>query len=191
MGLTSFARPTTSQRSDRVTSAPRSIATAASETIGLVLNEDAPVPDSDQDVQDLVLMLRGHVMQLGPAADRKTGTLAEALGAAQGIAADEMPAEYVRARVYLRNLATAVQALLAEMGAAGLVCAHQPECPSATASDGQAARVRLHVPEAGWSMLCNGVLLFDDTGCLRPDGVIVDPRRPLPSPEGASQAVSR
>jgi hypothetical protein len=191
MSLTSLARASVSRRFARVTSTPRSLGTAATETIALVLSEDSPVPDSDQDVQDLVLMLRGHVMQLGSAAPRKTGPLAEALGAAQDLAAREVPSEYVQARVYLRNLATAVQALLAEMGAAGLVCAHQPECPSAEARDCQAAQVRVHLPEAGWSMLCNGVLVFDDTGCLRPDGVIVKPRRPLPSVEEAPQAVSR
>lgn len=33
-------------------------------------------------------------------------------------------------------------------------------------------------PEQGWSLLCNGVILFDDTGELLPDGVIVPPHRP-------------
>ncbi len=33
-------------------------------------------------------------------------------------------------------------------------------------------------PEQGWSLLCNGVLLFEDTGELLPDGRIVAPRRP-------------
>ncbi|WP_439794476.1 DUF5999 family protein [Streptomyces agglomeratus] len=160
-------------------------------TITLVLDEDAPVLDSDQDVHDLVLMLRGHVMQLGPAAHTMTGPLAEALSAAQDLSAREMPAEYVQARAHLRKLAATVQALLAEMRAAGVLCAHHPECPSAEASDGQAAQVRVHRPEAGWSVLCNGMLLFDDTGCLRPDGVIVKPSRPLPSAQEAPQAVSR
>jgi hypothetical protein len=34
-------------------------------------------------------------------------------------------------------------------------------------------------PEQGWSLLCNGVLLFEDTGELLPDGRVIAPRRPL------------
>lgn len=34
-------------------------------------------------------------------------------------------------------------------------------------------------PEQGWSLLCNGVLLFEDTGELLPDGQIIAPHRPL------------
>jgi hypothetical protein len=36
-----------------------------------------------------------------------------------------------------------------------------------------------HHPEQGWSLLCNGVLLFEDTGELLPDGRIIAPHRPL------------
>jgi hypothetical protein len=36
-----------------------------------------------------------------------------------------------------------------------------------------------HHPEQGWSLLCNGVVLFEDTGELLPDGKIIDPHRPL------------
>ncbi|AGJ53631.1 hypothetical protein F750_1120 [Streptomyces sp. PAMC 26508] len=38
-----------------------------------------------------------------------------------------------------------------------------------------------HHPEQGWSLLCNGVLLFEDTGELLPDGQIIAPHRPLRS----------
>jgi hypothetical protein len=31
--------------------------------------------------------------------------------------------------------------------------------------------------EQGWSLLCNGVILFDDTGELLPDGRAIAPRR--------------
>ena len=31
-------------------------------------------------------------------------------------------------------------------------------------------------PEQGWSLLCNGVVVFDDAGALLPDGRVVDPR---------------
>jgi hypothetical protein len=30
-------------------------------------------------------------------------------------------------------------------------------------------------PEQGWSLLCNGVVLFDDTGGLLPDGHVAAP----------------
>jgi hypothetical protein len=32
-------------------------------------------------------------------------------------------------------------------------------------------------PEQGWSLLCNGVILFDDGGELLPDGRAVSPAR--------------
>jgi hypothetical protein len=32
--------------------------------------------------------------------------------------------------------------------------------------------------EQGWSLLCNGVVLFEDTGELLPDGQVVQPHRP-------------
>ncbi|KWX02225.1 hypothetical protein LI90_3268 [Carbonactinospora thermoautotrophica] len=32
-------------------------------------------------------------------------------------------------------------------------------------------------PEQGWSLLCNGVVLFEDTGELLPDGTAVPPSR--------------
>jgi hypothetical protein len=33
-------------------------------------------------------------------------------------------------------------------------------------------------PEQGWSLLCNGVVVFEDTGELLPDGGVIDPHRP-------------
>lgn len=47
-------------------------------------------------------------------------------------------------------------------------CHHQPSCPAATASDRSAARVVRGHPEQGWSLLCNGVILFEDGGYLLP-----------------------
>jgi hypothetical protein len=32
-------------------------------------------------------------------------------------------------------------------------------------------------PEQGWSLLCDGTVVFDDTGELLPDGRVVQPRR--------------
>ncbi|MDX3232771.1 DUF5999 family protein [Streptomyces sp. ME19-01-6] len=59
------------------------------------------------------------------------------------------------------------------------MCQHQPPCPSADSADREAAHLVAHHPEQGWSLLCNGVLLFEDTGELLPDGQIIAPHRPL------------
>jgi uncharacterized protein DUF5999 len=58
------------------------------------------------------------------------------------------------------------------------MCRHQPECPPADAADHDAARVVASHPEQGWSLLCNGVVLFDDTGELLPNGQALAPHRP-------------
>ncbi len=50
------------------------------------------------------------------------------------------------------------------------MCEHQPRCPDAGAVDRQAARVVAAHPEQGWSLLCNGLVLFEDTGEIIPDG---------------------
>ncbi|QVQ52968.1 hypothetical protein J4H86_03905 [Spiractinospora alimapuensis] len=60
------------------------------------------------------------------------------------------------------------------------MCGHIPLCPTAQDPDREAARVIAEHPEQGWSLLCNGVLLFDDTGELLPDGEIIAPHRPVP-----------
>jgi hypothetical protein len=57
------------------------------------------------------------------------------------------------------------------------MCRHQPNCPPVDAQDRDAARVMSSHPEQGWSLLCNGVVLFDDTGELLPDGQIIAPRQ--------------
>jgi hypothetical protein len=56
-------------------------------------------------------------------------------------------------------------------------CAHQPLCPRADAPDCEAACVVAAHPEQGWSLLCNGVVVFEDTGDLLPDGRIIAPHR--------------
>jgi hypothetical protein len=58
------------------------------------------------------------------------------------------------------------------------VCPHQPPCPSAEAPDREAAHLLASHPEQGWTLLCNGVVVFEDTGDLLPDGRIITPRRP-------------
>ena len=55
-------------------------------------------------------------------------------------------------------------------------CPHQPQCPDAGAADAEAARIRVAHPEQGWSLLCNGIVTFDDTWELLPDGRAVVPR---------------
>ncbi|MGW5735104.1 MULTISPECIES: DUF5999 family protein [Streptomyces] len=59
------------------------------------------------------------------------------------------------------------------------MCAHQPPCPSADSPDHLAARVLTDHPEQGWSLLCNGAIVFDDSGELLPDGRVVGAARPL------------
>jgi Family of unknown function (DUF5999) len=57
------------------------------------------------------------------------------------------------------------------------MCAHKPRCPESSANDGEAAMVVASHPEQGWSLLCNGIVLFEDTGELLPDGHAVAARR--------------
>ena len=59
------------------------------------------------------------------------------------------------------------------------MCRHQPACPAAEAPDRDAAHVVVAHPEQGWSLLCNGVVLFDDTGAMLPDGRVFAPRGQL------------
>ncbi len=68
-------------------------------------------------------------------------------------------------------------------------CAHVPCCPTADAADHFAAHVVSAHPEQGWSLLCNGVVFFDDFGELLPDGKSVASRRAdllMASPHRAS-----
>ncbi|MCW2600780.1 MAG: hypothetical protein JWM02_2609 [Frankiales bacterium] len=54
------------------------------------------------------------------------------------------------------------------------MCHHRPKCPTARASDRLAAAVITARHEQGWSLLCNGVIIFDDEGALLPDGNAID-----------------
>ena len=56
-------------------------------------------------------------------------------------------------------------------------CHHNPACPTADASDRDAAHVVAAHPEQGWSLLCNGVVVFEDFGELLPDGQSCAARR--------------
>ncbi|GAA4097367.1 DUF5999 family protein [Nonomuraea sp. NPDC050663] len=59
------------------------------------------------------------------------------------------------------------------------MCQHQPLCPAADSLDREAAHVVNSHPDQGWSLLCNGVIMFEDTGLLLPDGSVVAPHRVL------------
>ena len=63
------------------------------------------------------------------------------------------------------------------------MCHHVITCPDAT-SDARdlAAPISRH-PEQGWSLLCNGVVLFDDDGELLPDGQAVADHHTWLTPE--------
>jgi Family of unknown function (DUF5999) len=66
------------------------------------------------------------------------------------------------------------------------MCEHRPTCPEASACDHDAARIVASHPEQGWHLLCNGVLLFDDSGELLPDGQALAPRRVAPPSRSAA-----
>ena len=46
------------------------------------------------------------------------------------------------------------------------MCPHSPPCPAPSAPDREAAHTVVNHTEQGWSLLCNGVVIFEDTGHL-------------------------
>jgi len=66
------------------------------------------------------------------------------------------------------------------------MCAHVTPCPDAASNARDLAAVVSSHPEQGWSLLCNGVVLFDDDGELLPDGRAVADHRTWLSPELAA-----
>jgi hypothetical protein len=58
------------------------------------------------------------------------------------------------------------------------MCSHRPPCPPADHRDRDAARTVAFHPEQGWSLLCNGVIVFDDMGEILPGGEAIPPRCP-------------
>ena len=62
-------------------------------------------------------------------------------------------------------------------------CTHRPRCPGPLANDRSAARMIASHPEQGWSLLCNGVVIFEDGGWLLPDG------RALPAPQPRARII--
>jgi hypothetical protein len=57
------------------------------------------------------------------------------------------------------------------------LCCHEPRCPSPDAADRYRAHVVASHPEQGWSLLCNGVIVFDDLGALLPGRGFVPAQR--------------
>jgi Family of unknown function (DUF5999) len=58
------------------------------------------------------------------------------------------------------------------------MCPHTPRCPDPGGPDREAARTVVSHPEQGWSLLCNGIVIFEDTGELLPGGTAIAPHRP-------------
>ncbi len=58
------------------------------------------------------------------------------------------------------------------------MCPHTPRCPDPGGPDREAARTVVAHPEQGWSLLCNGIVIFEDTGELLPGGATIAPHRP-------------
>jgi hypothetical protein len=58
------------------------------------------------------------------------------------------------------------------------MCPHTPRCPDPSGPDREAARTVVSHPEQGWSLLCNGIVIFEDTGELLPGGTAIAPHRP-------------
>ena len=63
------------------------------------------------------------------------------------------------------------------MHSAASICRHQPACPPPDAADRYRAHVIAAHPEQGWSLLCNGVIVFDDLGALLPDHGLLPAQR--------------
>ena len=62
------------------------------------------------------------------------------------------------------------------------MCPHLPTCPTADRPDRAAARTVAFRPGQGWSLLCNGVIVFDDLGEILPDGRVGPAASPGPFP---------
>lgn len=57
------------------------------------------------------------------------------------------------------------------------MCSHTPPCPAWDAPDHDAARLVAFHPDQEWFLLCNGVVLFDDTGEILPNHAGIPPQR--------------
>lgn len=57
----------------------------------------------------------------------------------------------------------------------GATCAHSPACPDAYSASRDLAVVVASHHEQGWTLLCNGVIHFDDDCDLLPSGATCCP----------------
>lgn len=113
---------------------PRSVVTAAEETLSMVLTDDAPIPETDQDIHDLMLRLRGHLMQLGAVAPDRSHAVSEAMETARRREA-EVPESCAQALMPLVKFAAAVRTVLWALRTEGTLCEHSSPCPPASATD--------------------------------------------------------
>ena len=58
------------------------------------------------------------------------------------------------------------------------MCSHSPQCPAADSAARTLAVVTASHHDQGWTLLCNGVVHFDDGVDLLPSGAIADNGRP-------------
>ena len=68
------------------------------------------------------------------------------------------------------------------------MCHHEPRCPGAHTVERTAAHTCAPHPEQGWSLLCNGVIVFDDGGVLLPNGEALAPQAPQARPTPLAHA---
>jgi hypothetical protein len=87
----------------------RDHATAAAETVALVLDANSPLPEGPADVEDLTRRLRGHIHQLGILVPPGEPTLHRA----QRLSSACTPKGYMPSRVHLVRLAEVTQELVA------------------------------------------------------------------------------
>jgi hypothetical protein len=71
------------------------------------------------------------------------------------------------------------------------MCTHHPRCPDASAPDWFAAHTIATHPEQGWTLLCNGAIVFDDLGALLPTGPTPRSIPPPARTEGAKECTFR
>jgi hypothetical protein len=56
------------------------------------------------------------------------------------------------------------------------MCSHSPQCPAADSVARTFAVVIADHHEQGWTLLCNGIVHFDDGADLLPSGAVAGPR---------------
>lgn len=85
--------------------------------------------------------------------------------------------------------ATGTLELPASAGASSpQVCPHTPPCPAAYQPDRLAAAVTAPHPEQGWSLLCNGVIAFEDGGAIGPIAAVTEHQRHAANVRGRAGA---